>query len=127
MAELHGAVALVAQAQQRIELEYRHEHRVDNRQIAVLVQFDNLAVVKLCELVLVDRVQPGDRLHLAVGVMHIDVDRPHQLETAHALAYAEKLAATMTPDQHIIVNLSGRGDKDILTVAEIDGIELGAN
>ena len=49
------------------------------------------------------------------------------IETAHALAYAEKLAATMTPDQHIIVNLSGRGDKDILTVAEIDGIELGAN
>ena len=49
------------------------------------------------------------------------------LETAHALAYAEKLAATMTPDQHIIVNLSGRGDKDILTVAEIDGIELGTN
>lgn len=49
------------------------------------------------------------------------------LETAHALAYAEKLAATMTSDQHIIVNLSGRGDKDILTVAEIDGIELEAN
>ena len=49
------------------------------------------------------------------------------LETAHALAYAEKLAASMTSDQHIIVNLSGRGDKDILTVAEIDGIELGAN
>ncbi len=48
------------------------------------------------------------------------------LETAHALAYAEKLAAEMTPDQHVIVNLSGRGDKDILTVAEIDGIDLGA-
>jgi tryptophan synthase beta chain len=48
------------------------------------------------------------------------------LETAHALAYAEKLAAEMTPDQHIIINLSGRGDKDILTVAEIDGIDLGA-
>ena len=47
------------------------------------------------------------------------------LETAHALAYAEKLAAEMTPDQHMIVNLSGRGDKDILTVAEIDGIDLG--
>ena len=47
------------------------------------------------------------------------------LETAHALAYAEKLAAEMTPNQHIIVNLSGRGDKDILTVAEIDGIDLG--
>jgi tryptophan synthase beta chain len=49
------------------------------------------------------------------------------LETAHALAYAEKLAAEMTPDQHIIVNLSGRGDKDILTVAEIDGINLGTS
>ena len=48
------------------------------------------------------------------------------LETAHALAYAEKLAAEMTPDQHVIINLSGRGDKDILTVAEIDGIDLGA-
>jgi tryptophan synthase beta chain len=49
------------------------------------------------------------------------------LETAHALAYTEKLAGTMTPDQHIIVNLSGRGDKDILTVAEIDGIDLGTS
>ena len=47
------------------------------------------------------------------------------LETAHALAFAEKLASEMTPDQHIIINLSGRGDKDILTVAEIDGIDLG--
>ncbi|MEM6580170.1 MAG: tryptophan synthase subunit beta [Pseudomonadota bacterium] len=46
------------------------------------------------------------------------------LETAHALAYTEKLAAAMTPEQVIVVNLSGRGDKDILTVAEIDGIEL---
>ncbi|EAQ97839.1 tryptophan synthase subunit beta [Congregibacter litoralis] len=46
------------------------------------------------------------------------------LETAHALAYAERLAATMTPDQHIVVNLSGRGDKDILTVARLEGIEV---
>ena len=46
------------------------------------------------------------------------------LETAHALAHAEKLAADMTPEQHIVVNLSGRGDKDILTVASIDGIEV---
>jgi tryptophan synthase beta chain len=46
------------------------------------------------------------------------------LETSHALAYAEKLAAQMTPQQTIIVNLSGRGDKDILTVAELDGIEI---
>ncbi|WP_347329557.1 tryptophan synthase subunit beta [Marinimicrobium locisalis] len=46
------------------------------------------------------------------------------LESSHALAYAEKLAATMRPDQNIVVNLSGRGDKDILTVAKIDGIEV---
>lgn len=46
------------------------------------------------------------------------------LESSHALAYAEKLAPTMSPDQTIIVNLSGRGDKDILTVADIDGITV---
>jgi tryptophan synthase beta chain len=46
------------------------------------------------------------------------------LETSHALAYAEKLAASMTPDQMIIVNLSGRGDKDIHTVAELSGIKI---
>ena len=46
------------------------------------------------------------------------------LETAHALAHAEKLAATMTAEQHIVVNLSGRGDKDILTIAALDGIEV---
>jgi len=46
------------------------------------------------------------------------------LESSHALAYAEKLAATMTPDQMIIVNLSGRGDKDIHTVAELEGIKV---
>ncbi len=46
------------------------------------------------------------------------------LETAHAMAYAERLAADMSPEEHIIVNLSGRGDKDILTVAAIEGIEV---
>lgn len=46
------------------------------------------------------------------------------LESSHALAYAHKLAPTMRPDQIIIVNLSGRGDKDIHTVAQIDGITL---
>ncbi|MCK5874428.1 MAG: tryptophan synthase subunit beta [Alcanivoracaceae bacterium] len=46
------------------------------------------------------------------------------LESAHAVAYAMKLAATMSPDQIIVVNLSGRGDKDILTVASIDGISF---
>jgi tryptophan synthase beta chain len=46
------------------------------------------------------------------------------LETAHAMAHAEKLAASMSPEQHIVVNLSGRGDKDILTVADLDGIKV---
>lgn len=46
------------------------------------------------------------------------------LESAHALAHAKVLAPTMPPDQHIVVNLSGRGDKDIMTVAKIDGIEF---
>lgn len=46
------------------------------------------------------------------------------LESSHAVAYAMELASTMKPEQNIVVNLSGRGDKDIYTVAEIDGIEL---
>ena len=40
------------------------------------------------------------------------------LESAHALAYARKLAPTMSPDQDIVINLSGRGDKDVQQVAE---------
>ena len=46
------------------------------------------------------------------------------LESSHAVAYAMKLAASMRPDQIIVVNLSGRGDKDIHTVAGIDGISI---
>jgi tryptophan synthase beta chain len=46
------------------------------------------------------------------------------LESSHALAYVEKLAPTMRRDQIIVANLSGRGDKDIHTVAAIDGIGL---
>lgn len=46
------------------------------------------------------------------------------LESSHALAYGAKLAQQMSPEQTIVVNLSGRGDKDILTVASIDGIEV---
>ena len=46
------------------------------------------------------------------------------LESAHALAQAGKLAPSMGADDIIIVNLSGRGDKDIQTVAAIEGIEL---
>ena len=46
------------------------------------------------------------------------------LETSHALAWVSANAPLMSKDQSILVNLSGRGDKDILTVAGIDGISL---
>ncbi len=46
------------------------------------------------------------------------------LESSHALAYAMELAPTMSPEQIMIVNLSGRGDKDINTVARLEGISL---
>jgi tryptophan synthase beta chain len=46
------------------------------------------------------------------------------LETAHALAEAARLAPTLRKDQVILVNLSGRGDKDINTVAQQAGIKL---
>jgi len=46
------------------------------------------------------------------------------LEPSHALAYAKKLAPTMARDQIIVVNLSGRGDKDIFTIAKREGISL---
>ena len=46
------------------------------------------------------------------------------LETAHALAYVKKKAPSMDSEQVIVVNISGRGDKDINTVANIEGIEL---
>jgi len=46
------------------------------------------------------------------------------LESSHAVAYAMKLAPTLRPDQHLLVNLSGRGDKDIGTVADLSGAEF---
>jgi tryptophan synthase beta chain len=46
------------------------------------------------------------------------------LETAHAVAYGMRLAAERPSDEVVLVNLSGRGDKDINTVAEIEGIEF---
>lgn len=44
------------------------------------------------------------------------------LESSHALAYAAKLAREMDKDQIIVVNLSGRGDKDVHTIAALEGI-----
>jgi tryptophan synthase beta chain len=46
------------------------------------------------------------------------------LESSHAVAYAMKMAAEMRPDQHLLVNLSGRGDKDIGTVADLSGADF---
>jgi tryptophan synthase beta chain len=46
------------------------------------------------------------------------------IESSHAIACACKLAAEMSPEQFIVVNLSGRGDKDIQTIAAIDGITI---
>ena len=45
------------------------------------------------------------------------------LESSHALAHAEKIARARPPGDHVIVNLSGRGDKDVPTVAALQGME----
>jgi len=46
------------------------------------------------------------------------------LESSHALAYAARLARDMDPERSIVVNLSGRGDKDVHTIAAMDGIRI---
>jgi len=46
------------------------------------------------------------------------------LESSHAVAYAMKLAPTLPADRHLLVNLSGRGDKDIGTVADLSGADF---
>ena len=46
------------------------------------------------------------------------------LETAHALAALEHAAKNLSSSQHIVINVSGRGDKDINTVATMDGMSL---
>jgi tryptophan synthase beta chain len=46
------------------------------------------------------------------------------LESAHALAQARKLAPTLDQDRHLVINLSGRGDKDIFSIAKLEGITL---
>ena len=46
------------------------------------------------------------------------------LESSHAVAHAMKMAPTMRSDQHLLVNLSGRGDKDIGTVADLSGADF---
>lgn len=46
------------------------------------------------------------------------------IESAHAVAYARKLAPTMSPDQSIVITLSGRGDKDCAAIARYRGENL---
>ena len=46
------------------------------------------------------------------------------IESAHAVAYAKKLAPTMGKDQIIVVNISGRGDKDVAAIARYRGVEI---
>ncbi len=57
------------------------------------------------------------RLNLLEGILPA-------LESAHALAYGMQLAAEMERTQTLVINLSGRGDKDIAIIAEIDGISI---
>ncbi len=46
------------------------------------------------------------------------------IESAHAVAYARKLAPTMEKDQTIVINISGRGDKDVAAIARYQGVAL---
>ena len=83
-----------------------HSWLKDCGRVSYVTANDQEALAAFRELTLVEGIMPA-------------------LESSHALAYAAKHAKTMNPDQILIVNLSGRGDKDIHTVAQIDGISLG--
>ena len=65
----------------------------------------------------IEALEAFERLCLLEGIIPA-------LETSHALAHAEKLAREMRSDQIIIINLSGRGDKDLLTVADVKSITI---
>ncbi len=68
-------------------------------------------------------IDDGEALHAFRHLTRTEGIMP-ALESSHAVAYALKLAPTMRPDQTLVVNLSGRGDKDIHTIANIDGIRI---
>ena len=46
------------------------------------------------------------------------------IESAHAVAYGKKLAPAMDKDQIIVINISGRGDKDVAAIARYRGVEI---
>ena len=54
----------------------------------------------------------------------VDGRVPGEAESALALAYAAKIAPSLPTDKILLVNLSGRGDKDMQTVAEESGLKL---
>jgi len=68
-------------------------------------------------------VEDGEALQAFHDLCHFEGIIP-ALESSHALAYAAKLAPTMRRDQILLVNLSGRGDKDMDTVARLSGIKF---
>jgi len=75
---------------------------------------------KRAEYVGVDDAEALEAFHLCTrteGIMPA-------LETAHAIAWGVKQAARMKPDEVVLINMSGRGDKDIHTVADIEGIDV---
>ena len=46
------------------------------------------------------------------------------IESAHAVAYARKLAPQMGADQILVINISGRGDKDVAAIARYRGVKI---
>jgi tryptophan synthase beta chain len=68
-------------------------------------------------------IEDADALRAFNDLCHYEGIIP-ALESAHALAYAAKLAPTLPKEKILLVNLSGRGDKDMQTVAEKSGIRL---
>ncbi len=68
-------------------------------------------------------IEDGEALEAFHALTRIEGIIP-ALESSHALAWAARLAPQMERDQVIVVNLSGRGDKDIHTVAELEGIRF---
>lgn len=69
-----------------------------------------------------DAVTDNEALQAFHELTHMEGIIP-ALESSHAIAYTMKLAKTMDKSQAILVNLSGRGDKDIHTVASLEGIQ----
>ena len=82
-----------------------HSWLKDSGRAEYVVAKDNEALRAFKELTVVEGIMPA-------------------LETSHALAYVRKIAPKMKKNKIIVVNISGRGDKDIDTIAKIEGIKL---